>query len=85
MQSTMMATIFGDREDPRVRLQALFGGTLPAGGQPPRSAVVWARDVLSRSGSLDSHDTVMKIRDLRRAEKRLTLKSATFLAAHVGP
>lgn len=85
MQSIGMAKLFGDREDPRVRLQALFGGSLPSGGQPPEPAVVWAQDVLSRNGSTETHDIVTKVRELRKAERRLTLKSATFLAQHVGP
>lgn len=85
MQSTRMAKIFGDREDPRVRLQALFGGTLPSGGQPPEGAVTWAHGVLSRTGSTEPQDTVTKIRELRKAEGQLTLKAARFLAHHVRP
>jgi len=85
MQSTRMAKVFGDREDPRVRLQALFGGALPSGGQPPQPAVVWAHEVLGRGGFAKSRDVVTKVRELRKADRRLTLKSATFLAHHVGP
>lgn len=82
MQSTWAAKIFGDREDPRVRLHALFGGAIPAGGQPPAPALAWARAVLGRRRHTPSDDVVTTVRILREAEPRLTLKSATFLARH---
>ncbi|WP_139179851.1 hypothetical protein [Curtobacterium sp. MCBA15_007] len=82
MQSTLAARIFGDKEDPRVRLQVLYGGALPPSGQPPESAVTWARDVLWRSGNTTA-DVLTKVGDLREADARLTLKAATFLARHV--
>lgn len=85
MQSTRMAKVIGDSEHPRVRLRALFGGALPSGGQPPQPAVVWAHAVLSRGGFSNSRDVVTKVRELRKADGRLTLESATFLAHHVGP
>ena len=77
MQSSLSARIFGDREDPRARLQALFGGTVPKGGKPPEAALHWARSVLTAPT-----DTVTAVRQLRRAEPLLTLKAATFLAEH---
>ena len=83
MQSRWMAKVFGDREDPRVRLQTSFGGALPSGGQPPQPAVDWAHEVLRRGGESGSPSVVTKVRELRRADARLTLKSATFLAHHV--
>jgi len=85
MQSTWAAKIFGDREDPRKRLQVLFGGTVPIGGQPPVPALVWARDILRRDITA-AHDTLAATRCLREAEPRLTLRAAAFLATHVtGP
>ena len=81
MQSNWAAKIFGDKEDPRVRLQVLFGGAIPSGGQPPESALAWARDVLHRTGSTNA-DEVTRVRYLRKADERLTLKAATFLARH---
>lgn len=77
MQSERAGKIFGDREDPRVRLIALFGGSLPESGQPPAAALQWASEVSSRD-----LDEVTVVRDLRRAEPKLTLKAATFLARH---
>lgn len=78
MQSERAAKIFGDREDPRVRLVELFGGEVPVGGQPPEAALRWAQTVSSAD-----HDEVVVVRDLRRAEPRLTLRAATFLARHL--
>lgn len=78
MQSTLSATIFGDRWDPRTRLQALFGGTVPTRAQPPDAAALhWARSLLT-----DTTDSATAIRQLRRAEPLLTPKAATFLAEH---
>lgn len=78
-QTIRGAKVFGDNEDSRARLSALFGGEMPEGGQPPAPALEWARNVLK------DHPTgsdVAAIAMLRRAEPQLTLKTATFLAAH---
>lgn len=81
MQSVWAAKIFGDREDPRKRLEAVFGGPLPEGGQPPRTALAWARNVLAGVGE-DANDLVAATKHLRQAEPQLTLRAATFLATH---
>ncbi|MBX0301994.1 hypothetical protein K2F54_18695 [Cryobacterium sp. 1639] len=78
-QSIHAAKIFGDKVDPRVRLVALFGGEVPEGGQPPAPALAWARGVLRDS---PSESNVAAISILRRAKPEMTLKTATFLAAH---
>lgn len=78
MQSERAAKVFGDREDPRSRLVQLSGGEMPVGGQPPEPAIRWARAVAS-----PDDDEVVVVRDLRRAESRLTLRAATFLARHI--
>lgn len=82
MQSTWAAKIFGDREDPRRRLQVIFGGEVPTGGQPPEPALVWARDVVPADVT-ERGDVVAVTKHLREAEPRLTLRAATFLATHV--
>lgn len=82
MQSTWAAKIFGDREDPRKRLQVLFGGEIPAGGQPPAPALIWAHSVVPVD-VVAAKDTVAATKFLRDAEPRLTLRAATFLAHHV--
>lgn len=82
MQSKLSAAVFGDKEDPRKRLAALFGGEVPASGQPPESAMKWAADVLRQSDGSTAGDEVTAIRSLRKAEPRLTLKAASFLATH---
>lgn len=82
MQSTWAAKIFGDREDPRRRLQILFGGEIPAGGQPPAPALTWARGVVPVDVAA-TKDTVAATAYLRDAEPRLTLRAATFLAHHL--
>lgn len=82
MQSTLAAKLFGDREDPRKRLQSLFGGDLSAAGQPPEPALVWARSMLRGTQADSPRDVVIATSQLREAEPRLTLKAATFLATH---
>lgn len=81
MQSEWAAKIFGDREDPRVRLQSLFGGEVPGSGQPPEAALEWASLVLERVPE-ERRDGMTVTRALREEEPRLTLKSAMFLADH---
>jgi hypothetical protein len=83
MQGIWSAKIFGDREDPRARLHALFGGEMPAAGQPPQAALMWAREVLAEMDAAAAADPVAVTRRLRAAEPRLALRAATFLAAHV--
>ena len=91
MQSVLRAKLFGDHEDPRLRLQQLFGGTLPEGGCPPAPAVQWAQAVFgSANGGPEGRlfetatiDPVGAVALLRTAEPRLTLRAATFLAHHV--
>lgn len=73
------AKMFGDKEDPRARLVAIFGGDVPEGGQPPAPALAWARRVLK---DFPARSDVAAIAILRRAEPELTLKAATFLATH---
>lgn len=82
MQSTWSAKIFGDREDPRRRLQVIFGGEIPAGAQPPAPALTWAHSVVPID-VVAAKDTVAATAYLRSAEPRLTLRAATFLAHHV--
>jgi hypothetical protein len=53
-------------------------GEVPEGGQPPEPALRWAAAVASPDDG-----EVVVIRDLRRAEPRLTLMAATFLARHL--
>lgn len=83
MQSEWAAKVFGDREDPRRRLQSIFGGEVPSSGQPPAAALKWATDLLASTHRTDARDVVLVVRELRGAEPRLTLKAATFLAEHV--
>lgn len=80
MQSRFAALLLGDREDPRLRLAALFGGEVPRGGQPPQPALAWAREVLA--GHPGPVSEVEAVRLLRVAEPRLLLKPAQFLARH---
>ena len=82
MQSTSAAKFFGDSEDPRKRLQTLFGGALPSAVQPPDPSMVWARSVLlsPREGGPRNIDDAT--RQLREADPRLTFRAATFLATH---
>jgi hypothetical protein len=83
MQSEWAAKVFGDREDPRRRLQAIFGGEVPTSAQPPAAALTWARDILARTSQTADRDVALVVGELRQAEPRLTLKAATFLAEHL--
>lgn len=81
MQSEWAAKLFGDKEDPRVRLRSVFGGEMPQSGQPPETALEWASRVLEGLPE-ERRDCVSVTRALRQEEPRLTLRSATFLADH---
>jgi hypothetical protein len=74
--------ILGDREDPRARLRAVFGGPTATSGQPPTAALEWAERTLARADPAREAEPVAATRLLRRAEPRLTLRSAAFLAEH---
>lgn len=80
MQGRISALILGDKEDPRKRLMALFGGDMPRGGEPPQPALAWARGVLGSDSQIASEAEA--VRRLRAAEPRLALKPAVFLAHH---
>jgi len=82
MQTITHAKLFGDREDPRRRLQDIFGGELRA-GVPPEAAVAWALSVLGDDAAEHAADPTEMIARLRRAERRLTLRASAFLVAHI--
>jgi hypothetical protein len=79
MQSEFLAKIFGDKEDPRRRLEDIFGGVAPSAGPPP-AARAWATTVLARAGIDPVSNDLAAITCLRRAQPRLTLRAATYLA-----
>jgi hypothetical protein len=80
MQSELAAKIFGDTEDPRRRLEAMFGGE-SGEASPPPAAREWARRVLERADVDPGESELHAILALRRAQPRLTLRAATYLAA----
>lgn len=82
MQSRLNALVFGDHEDPRRRLAELFGGDIPASGQPPEPALAWAVELLRGEEGRGVTTELEAIGLLRDAEPRLGLKPATFLAKH---
>lgn len=79
MQSEMSARIFGDTEDPRRRLEAMFGGEAGEACPPP-AAREWARRMLARAEIDPSVSETAAILCLRNAQPRLTLKAAAYLA-----
>lgn len=88
MQSTRIAKIFGDKEDPRRRLATLFEGT-PSSATPQLASRQWATAVLDDAG-IDPHTVKSRsgtkleaIAALRKAEPRLTLKTARYLVDHL--
>jgi len=78
MQSELSAMVFGDREDPRRRLEEMFGGEAEDSGPPP-AARAWALRVLERAG-VDAAEQPRAVRALRQAQPRLMLAAAVFLA-----
>ena len=68
--------LFGDNRDPRVELGEIFGVDVPDSGEVQPEALAWARTVVDPTNS----NQVEAIRELRRAEPRLGLKSTTYLA-----
>ncbi len=68
--------LFGDNRDPRVELGEIFGVGVPQSGNIQPEALAWARTIVDPTNS----NEVQAIRDLRRTEPRLGLKSATYLA-----
>ena len=83
MQSWWSALIFGDREDPRKRLAAMFGGKVPQSGQPPTAALAWANELLDSPEGHGVKDEVQAVRLFRSKQPRLLLGPALFLAKHV--
>ena len=71
--------IYGDSSDPRIELEELFGSD---GAHRLAPAQEWGRGVI-RDAGLTADQQVHVIRALRRAEPRLSLKPATFLAAQL--
>lgn len=82
MQSELSAKIFGDKEDPRRRLEDIFGGVSTSAGPSP-IAREWATNVLHEAEVDPTETPVVAIKCLRQAQPRLTLKAAAYLAKHV--
>jgi hypothetical protein len=79
VQSELAARIFGDAEDPRRRLEQMFGGEAGATGPPP-AARAWAHRVLERADIDPAASELHAVLALRRVQPRLTLKAAVYLA-----
>src|SRR5262249_49052393 len=82
MQPKWSNVLLGDQEDPRRRLEELFGEPTTS-GLPQQVARQWAVDVLERGGVDPRRQQILAIRLLRKAEPRLTLKTAVYLARNV--
>lgn len=82
MQSVLWSKIFGDRVDPQLRLEKIFGGTSTDSGPPP-AARAWAVETLDRAGIDPVLEEITAIECLLDAEPRLSLRPAAFLAKGV--
>jgi hypothetical protein len=82
MQSWWSALIFGNREDSRRRLAAMFGGEVPQSGQPPAAALAWARELLDTPEGRGVKNELEAVRLFRSRRPRLLLGPAIFLAKH---
>ena len=78
MQSEFLAKLFGDKVDPRRRLETLFGDVSISTGPPP-AAREWAARTLFESQIDPLAAELAAIKVLRDAQPRLTLRSAVFL------
>ena len=70
-----MKLAFGDHDDPKRELSALFGGE--------ELAVSWARGILDLAG-VNPAQELEAIATLRRTEPRLSLRPARYLAEQLG-
>ena len=78
MQSEFAAKIFGDREDPHVRLQQLFDDFSTTMGAPP-SARTWTAEVLKKRKIDPRTDPEQAVTALRQAYPKLNAKVARYL------
>ncbi len=78
MQSEFAAKIFGDKEDPHVRLQRMFDDFSTTMGAPP-AARAWTAEVLEKRGIDARTDPEAAVQALRQTYPRLTGKVARFL------
>lgn len=78
MQSEFAAKIFGDREDPHVRLQQLFNDYSTTMGAPP-SARTWTAEVLKKRKIDPRTDPEQAVAALRQAYPKLNAKVARYL------
>jgi hypothetical protein len=79
MQSRINAKIFGDKEDPRRRIEELFGES----ADPQKTALTWAADTLREAGVDPLSSEAAVIACLRKAEPKLTLKTASYLVSRI--
>lgn len=69
----------GDARDPREELGEIFDVPVPAHGDLQPEALAWAHTIIDPV-SMSEHEA---IHELRKAEPKLGLKSATYLAGRV--
>lgn len=85
--TSMNRALFGDHRDPAQELVEIFGSRAPERSPDPGAvdqAVSWGRGVLAEAG-VPAENQVSAIAALRKAEPRLGLKSATYLAGLLQP
>ena len=68
--------LFGSDKNPRAELAVLFAKE----DEPMEAAIDRARSVADKAGLDPAKDEVQLIRELRRTELNLDLKTATYLA-----
>ena len=78
MQSRLAAKLFGDREDPSVRLQEVFDDHATTVGVPP-SAREWAAQILRYRRIAPRTEKDQAVAALRKANRKLTKPAAEFL------
>ncbi|WP_146360421.1 hypothetical protein [Arthrobacter yangruifuii] len=82
MRQSMMK-LFGDREDPRIRIRETYW---PDAADPQAAAIHWAVAAIRARGldPKDPRDGIAAVAALRAAKPELTLKTAAFLARSAG-
>lgn len=72
--TSVRRAVLGDHRDPAEELTEIFGGP-----SPEQAAVTWGTGVLVDAG-VPAEDPLRAIGALRRAEPRLGLRTATYIA-----
>lgn len=75
----MGSLVFGDSSNPLEDIKSIFYND----PDPLEAAVAWAKGVLQRAGLDSKKNPVSSIKELRKQEPALSLKTATYLVKKI--